>query len=213
MQKTTIFRYATTFIIAIVINFLLIAGMPFLLRFASPPRKDSNRDAVSLVGAIKLKPPPPRKKAVRKKRKPPPKVNPKIKNIMPKMDSAANLDVPFQFDMGLSQGDSDMGLSLGMKIWNEGDVDVRPVPLFRTRPIYPSKAMGKNVNGRVKFKFLIDKDGMVKSVEITEADPAGFFEEATINAVRQWRFQPAKVKGTPVSCWCRSSIKYELDFD
>ena len=80
-------------------------------------------------------------------------------------------------------------------------------------PDHPSKAMGKNITGRVKFKFLIDKDGMVKNVEITEADPAGFFEESTINAVRQWRFQPAKVKGTPVSCWCQSSIKYELDFD
>lgn len=212
-MKPTVRRYSTALICAGLVTFLLIAGMPFLLRFASPPRTEQFRDAVSLVGAIKLKPPPPKKEAVRKKRQPPPKVNPKIKNIMPKMDASSLLDVPFQFDLGLSQGDSDMGLSLGMKIWNEGDVDVKPVALFRTRPVYPAGAMSKNVTGRVSFKMLVDRDGMIKTVEILEAEPSGVFEEATVNAVRQWRFQPAKVKGEPVSCWCRSSIKYELDLD
>ncbi len=212
-MKSTTSRYFGAFVIAVLVTILLITGMPLLLQFASPPRKDVKRDAISLIGSIKLKPPPPKKKIVRKKRKPPPKVNPKIKNIMPKFDSAKLLDVPFQFDLGLSQGDSDMGLSLGMKIWNEGDVDVKPVALFRTRPVYPAKAMGKNITGRVKFKFLIDKDGMIKAVEIVEAEPPEIFEEATVNAVRQWRFQPAKVKGMPVACWAQSSIAYDLDLD
>jgi protein TonB len=106
-----------------------------------------------------------------------------------------------------------MELSLGMKIWNQDDVDVKPVPLFRTRPTYPSKAKAKNITGRVTFKLLVDKDGMVKTIEIIDAEPQGVFEEATVNAVRQWRFQPAKVKGKPVPCWCQSSIAYDLDLD
>lgn len=195
------------------ITLALVSLMPLMLRFTSPPRTDTARDAVSLVGAIKMKPPPPKKRVVKRERKPPPKVNPRIKNIMPKFDSSSLLDVPFQFDMGLSAGDGGPGLDLGMKIWNEGDVDVKPMPLFRTRPVYPPAAMGKNITGTVAFKFLVDKDGMVKTVEIIEAAPEGVFEQATVDAVRQWRFQPAKVKGEAVSCWARSSIQYELDMD
>ena len=213
MMATKLTTYTTAFIGALILNFILITGMPLLLKFTSPPRKETLRDAIGIVGAMKLQPPPERKKQVRKKRQPPPKVNPKLKNIMPKFDSSKLLDVPFQFDLGLSQGEGDMGLSLGMKIWNEGDVDVKPMPLFRTRPVYPSGAMAKNITGNVHFKLLVDKDGMVKTVEITAAEPPGIFEEATVNAVRQWRFQPAKVKGEAVSCWCQSSIAYELDFD
>ncbi len=212
-MQTTTTRYIASIVIGLIVSFLLVMCMPLLLKFASPPRKDRDRDAISLVGAMKLKPPPPKKRIVRKQRKKPPKVNPKIKNIMPKFDSSSMLDVPFQFDLGMSTGEGDMGLSLGMKIWNESDVDVKPMPLFRTRPVYPTKAMGKNITGMVKFKFLVDKDGMVKTVEIVEAEPPEIFEDATVNAVRQWRFQPAKVKGTPVSCWAQSTIRYELDLD
>ena len=212
-MSRSVARYLTAMASAALITVLLIALMPVLLRFSTPPRQDDQRDAISLVGAMKLKPPPPKKKPVQRKKPKPPKVNPKIKQIMPKFDTSNLLDVPFAFDMGLSTGEGDMALSLGAKIWNEGDVDVKPVALFRARPVYPPRAMAKNITGVVKFKFLVDTDGMVKSIEITAADPQGVFEEATVNSVRQWRFQPAKVKGEPVSCWARSSIKYELDLN
>jgi len=194
------------------VNLLLLAGMPLLLRFASPPRKKETGDAIKLVSAIRMKPPPPKKKEV-KERKPPPKVHPKLKNIVPKLDNMALLDVPFQFDLGLTEGSDDMELSLGMKIWDEANVDAKPVALFRARPVYPSGAMSKNITGNVKFRFLVDRNGIVKIVEIIKADPEGIFEEATLKAVKQWRFQPAKVKGVAVACWAQSAINYELDFD
>ncbi len=206
-------RYASSFLLAILVTIFLICLMPLLLQLANPPQKDENRDAIALIGAIKLKEPPPKKKVKRKEPKPPPKVNPKLKEIMPKFDSASLLDVPFQFDMGLSSDIGDEDMSLGFKIWNEQDVDVKPVALFRAKPVYPAQAMAKNITGKVTFKLLVDKDGTVKEVKIIEANPPGVFEEATVKSVHQWRFQPAKVKGEPVSAWCQSAISYELDYE
>jgi protein TonB len=203
-------RYATAFIIALTVTILLLIGMPVLLRFTSPPKKESTGEAIKLLSAMRIKPPPPKKKEIRKKDKPPPKVHPKLKQIMPKLDDMSLLDVPFQFDLGL-QGDQDMGLSLGVKIWDEAQVDAKPVALFRVKPVYPQSAMSKNINGRVSIKLLVDRDGTVKTVEVLNAEPEGMFEDATLNAVSQWRFQPAKVQGNPVACWVKTSINYELE--
>jgi protein TonB len=203
-------RYATAFIIALTVTILLLIGMPVLLRFTSPPKKESTGEAIKLLSAMRIKPPPPKKKEIRKKDKPPPKVHPKLKQIMPKLDDMSLLDVPFQFDLGL-QGNQDMGLSLGVKIWDEAQVDNKPVALFRVKPVYPQGAMSKSINGRVTIKLLVDRDGTVKTVEVLNAEPEGMFEEATLNAVNQWRFQPAKVKGNPVACWVKTSINFELE--
>jgi protein TonB len=210
---STALRYCKACGGALLVTLLLLAVMPLLLKFAGPPPKDQVRDAINLVGAMKIQPPPPKKKEVRQERTPPPKVNPKLKDIMPKFDAGSMLDVPFQFDLGLAADDAGMALSTGMKIWNESDVDVKPVPLFRSRPDYPAQAMAKGITGTVTFKFLVDADGMVSSVEIVRSEPAGVFDDATMAAVRQWRFQPAKIKGAAVACWAQSSINYELDLN
>jgi len=209
-MKTLKSRYSRAFIISLIVTFLLLTGMPILLRFTAPPKKERVGDAIKLLSAVRIKPPPPKKKEIRKEEKPPPKIHPKLKQIMPKLDNMSLLDVPFQFNLGL-QGGEDMQLSLGVKIWDEANVDVKPIALFRVKPLYPRSAMTKNLNGKVRIKLLVDQDGMVKTAEIIQAEPEGIFEEATINAVKQWRFQPAKVKGTPVACWCKTTITYELD--
>ena len=97
-------RYATALVISIIFNLLLLTGMPVLLQFASPPQQKEIGDPIRLISAMRIKPPPPKKKEVRKK-EPPPKVHPKLKQIMPKLDDMSLLDVPFQFDLGLVQGD------------------------------------------------------------------------------------------------------------
>jgi len=203
-------RYSTAIIIALLINILLIFGMPILLRFSSPPKTESIGNPIKLADYRRPKPPPPKKEELKKKEEPPPKVHPKIKDIMPKIDASnlALLDVGMEFDLGLAGG---MEVSMGMKIWNELEVDQKPVSLFRMRPIYPVQAKSRNVTGRVEFRFLVDRDGRIKDVEILEADPEGVFEQATIEAVKRWRFQPAKVKGAAVACWVQTAIDFELE--
>lgn len=213
---TDINRTVAALISALIITALLVVSMPILLRFSAPARKDRQGEAIKLADYRKPPPPPPKKEEMKKEVKPKEQVQPKLKSFMPKMDldTSGLANAPFQFDLGLSTGgEGGMGLSFGAGIFDESRVDAKPVALFRTKPVYPSAAMAKNITGKVRFKMLVDADGMVKTVEIIEAQPQGIFEEATVNAVQQWRFQPAKVKGNPVACWCQSSIKYELDME
>ena len=213
---TDLTRSSAALLGALIITALLVLCMPVLLRFSAPVKKERFGEAVKLADYRKPPPPPPKKEEIKKDVKPKEQTQPKLKSFMPKLDldTSALAKAPFQFDLGLSTGgEGGMGLSLGTGIFDESRVDAKPVALFRTKPVYPSAAMAKNITGVVRFKMLVDADGMVKTVEIIDAQPPGIFEEATITAVQQWRFQPAKVKGTPVACWCRSSIKYELDMD
>lgn len=207
-------RYLGAAVIACAMTALCLFVMPLSLRFSAPVKKDLLREALQLADYRKPPPPPPRKREPQQKPEPK-KVQPKLKSFMPKMDmDTSALAGKFQFDLGLAGGDgAGAGMDLGARIFDEAKVDAKPVALFRTQPIYPAKAQGEQLTGRVSFRFLVDRDGMVKQVEIVSADPAGVFDDATITAVRQWRFQPAKVKGEPVACWCRSAIKYELDLD
>jgi protein TonB len=201
-------RYPLAIVIAVALNILLILGMPVLLRFSSPPKTETISNPIKLADYRRPEPPPPKKEKLEKE-KPPPKVHPKIKDIMPKIDASnlSMLDVGLEFDMGLAGG---MEVSMGVKIWNELDVDQKPVALFRMQPIYPVEAKSKNVTGRVEFRLLVARDGRVKDIEILESEPGDLFDQATIDAVKRWRFQPAKVKGSPVACWVKTAIDYQL---
>ena len=206
-------RFAAAIIAALIANVIIISGLPLSLRFSAPAKKERNLEAIRLADYRKPPPPPPKKEEIKKEivQK---QVQPKLKNFMPKMDVDAlggNMGSMFQFDMGLAKGVGDLTVSVGMKIWDESKVDSKPVAIFRTKPVYPAKAQSEMVTGRVAFKFMVDRDGMVKDVEILQAQPQGMFDEATINAVKQWRFQPAKVKGTAVACWVQTAINYELE--
>lgn len=205
-------RHTAALVAALVANVIVIFGLPVSLRFSAPVKKERGGEAIRLADYRKPPPPPPKKEELKKEVQPKKQVQPKLKNFVPKMDVDA-IGGSFKFDLGLSRG-PDMGglaVSIGSKIWDESKVDAKPVALFRTKPVFPSKATSENITGKVTFKFLVDSDGMVKEVEILSAEPTGIFEDATRNAVMQWRFQPAKVKGTPVACWCQTAITFELE--
>jgi len=215
-MNMAISRYVIAAAVAVVITFLLIWTMPLSLQFSITPKEEIETRSIMLADLRRPEPPPPKREEVKKKT-PTPKVHPKLKDIMPKMDTAklSMLDIPFDFNLELSQGEGELTkgveMSMGTKIWNELDVDMKPVPLFRAKPTYPKEAKNKSLTGRVEFRLLVDRDGKVKQVEILTADPQGVFEQATQEAVTRWRFQPAKVKGVAVACWVKTAIDYELE--
>lgn len=63
---------------------------------------------------------------------------------------------------------------------------------------YPRRALRRNVEGSVVVSFTVTKTGDVADVQVVEADPEGYFEEAVIDAVEKYKFQPRIVNGNPV---------------
>ncbi len=89
-------------------------------------------------------------------------------------------------------------------------VDVPPRAVHRVPPSYPPKARAKGVTGEVVLSLLVETDGRVSEVRVESAQPAGLFERAAQEAVRRWRFQPARYQGKPVRVWARQRIRFQL---
>lgn len=80
--------------------------------------------------------------------------------------------------------------------------EAAPVQLKRTKmatPTYPAEAKRKGIEGWVDVSFLVATDGSVREVQVSKAEPQGVFDQAAMDAVKQWRFEPPLRDGKPIS--------------
>jgi len=87
-----------------------------------------------------------------------------------------------------------------------------PVILRRVMPVYPEGLRRTRTQGQVVLTIEVFADGSIGAIEVVRSllpGPGGF-DEAAINAVRQWQFQPATSGGQPVACWVRQIITFDL---
>ncbi|MBZ0110841.1 MAG: energy transducer TonB [Thermoanaerobaculia bacterium] len=90
----------------------------------------------------------------------------------------------------------------------EGDV-VAPVRIFAPTPMYTEEARIARVQGVVIVQATIDCEGSVTSVVVQQGLPMGL-SEATVEAVRRWRFEPATLNGVPVSVYYNLTINFRI---
>ena len=76
----------------------------------------------------------------------------------------------------------------------------------RATPEYPPAALAAGFEGTVTVAALINEDGSIGVVEVVDStNPKLGFEEAALDAFRQFRFAPAVQDGEPVfSMWAYS---------
>lgn len=65
--------------------------------------------------------------------------------------------------------------------------DIKPVK--KVKPKYPPEAEAQHIQGRVKVRLDVAVDGSVTGVEILVSEPPGVFDEAVLEAVRQYKFK------------------------
>jgi protein TonB len=87
----------------------------------------------------------------------------------------------------------------GLSAYDQDHVDQRPSISRRVAPEYPSRARRMNIEGTVMVELVVDTAGLPKDCAIRSAEPAGYFEEAALNAAQRMRFLPGKVRGAPVN--------------
>ncbi|HPW94681.1 MAG TPA: TonB family protein [Fibrobacteraceae bacterium] len=111
----------------------------------------------------------------------------------------------FQMDLSLARGEGGDGVAVGSGgmenvIYEAGEVDETARLLKEIQPKYPERAKKMGVSGYVKVYLVIDVYGEVSQVRILTSEPTGYgFEEAALKAVREWKFEPAKLGSYPVS--------------
>jgi protein TonB len=68
--------------------------------------------------------------------------------------------------------------------------------ISRTAPSYPEEAEKQVLEGTVKLRALIGKDGAVDDVKVMSGPP--LLASAAVAAVRQWRYNPTFLGDQPI---------------
>ena len=80
--------------------------------------------------------------------------------------------------------------------------------------LYPPQARAAGVEGRVLVRYDVTVEGRVENARIDSAAPAGYFENAALDAVRSWRFRPPLERGKPAAAPNRvSEVAFKLGDD
>jgi len=77
------------------------------------------------------------------------------------------------------------------------------------KPDYTEEGRRRNIEGDVVLEIVVRSDGTVGSVKILSGLGAGLDERA-MDAVRQWRFNPAHRYGTPVDVIVEVAVEFKL---
>jgi len=78
-------------------------------------------------------------------------------------------------------------------------------------PTYPPMSRRIGEQGRVLMRVLVSASGDPETVSIESSSGSGRLDEAAMQAVKKWRFVPAKKNKQPISAYVLVPIKFSLD--
>lgn len=80
--------------------------------------------------------------------------------------------------------------------------------LHRVQPIYPHNAIITHTEGTVMLTALIDTSGRITQLHAISGHP--FLIQAAVDAVKQWRYKPYILNGSPVEVETQVSVNFTL---
>ncbi len=89
-------------------------------------------------------------------------------------------------------------------------VSEMPLVISEIRPVYPKEAKDNRLEGSVALDVLIDELGNVRLVSVIEG--ADIFRAGAIEAMRKFKFKPARVDGKSVAVRIRYTLNFKLEF-
>ncbi len=107
---------------------------------------------------------------------------------------------------GIGQGS---GGGTGGGPYRPGSGITAPAILREVKPDYTEEGRRRNLEGEVVLEIVVRSDGTVGNVKLLQGLGAGLDQRAT-EAVRQWRFSPARRYGTPVDVIVEVAMEFKL---
>ena len=77
-------------------------------------------------------------------------------------------------------------------------------------PQFPLDARRRGIDGWVDLQFVVNTDGSVGELSIVGAQPVGIFEQAALDAVRHWHYQPVMRDGQAVTQRARVRLRFAM---
>ena len=84
----------------------------------------------------------------------------------------------------------------------------KPEIIYGDKPVYPAEAVKNNIEGKVKVRFLISKDGNVDRTIIEITSGSEILDSAAIDYINKLKFTPAKENGLTRSIWMSMVLRY-----
>lgn len=79
----------------------------------------------------------------------------------------------------------------------------------KIQPVYPPAAKAARVQGTVELETVISKDGEPLDIRVV-ASPSDDLTQSALEAVRQWRYKPTLLNGSPVEIVTDVIVNYTL---
>ncbi len=192
--------------------------LPFMELSSRRPRVLPHTGAVE---AAVMPPPAPPEQRMEPAPDPAPEALPSPELAMPAPTALAVQPV---FDLGLDMGDFAGTLGTRFEIATDGlagamdqavfsldALDQVPQPLVQLKPIYPSFARMRGMEGFVTVEFVVDGAGTTRDVEVIDSQPPGVFDQAARRAIERWRFSPGLRGGDPVAVRVRQRVTFSIE--
>jgi TonB family protein len=115
---------------------------------------------------------------------------------------------------GLGQGDGSgvgegSGGGFGGGPFRPGSGVEPPRLLREVRADYTDEARRANIEGEVELEIVVRRDGTVGDIKVLRGLRGGLNDRA-MQAVRQWRFAPGRMKGVPVDVVVEVGVEFKL---
>lgn len=89
------------------------------------------------------------------------------------------------------------GGGMGGGIYRPGSLVTNPEVLFEKKPAYTAEAMRAKIQGAVEIEAVVMPDGTLDNPRIIRSlDKAHGLDQKALEAVRQWKFRPGRLKAT-----------------
>lgn len=87
-----------------------------------------------------------------------------------------------------------------------------PVALeaYQAKPQYPESARQNGVQGTSVLKALVLVDGSIGKVRVEESAGHPDLDRAATEAVKKWRFEPARRGSESIAVWVLLPVRFEL---
>jgi protein TonB len=74
--------------------------------------------------------------------------------------------------------------------------------------LYPTEARTRNVEGVVVVDILVDTNGKIAETKVLSGPP--MLQQAALDALRRWRYQPAQLNGQVIPIHTKVDINFAL---
>ena len=82
-----------------------------------------------------------------------------------------------------------------------------PRTIKMVAPIYPPLAARAHVSGIVVLEATLTAEGMVSEIRVVSGHP--LLTDAAIHCVKQWRYEPTLLNGTPVAVILTAKVHFD----